>query len=83
MLRVPRGLAVDVRPADTDAEAWEVGAADGAGDGAQAVVAAVAALRLEAQAAGGEVEVIVDDNEVFGWDFDVAEGGARRPGRWR
>src|SRR5574341_1495273 len=55
ILRVPGGLAVHVRAADADADADEVRAADGGGDGADAVVSAVATPGLDADAAGRKV----------------------------
>lgn len=69
------------RVADAGADAAKVAAAHLVDDGAQAVVAGVAAAHLDAHVAGGNVELIVDYEQLLGLDFVLAaklgDGAAR------
>ena len=53
------------RPPDADPHAQVVLGAEGRGDRAQAVVAALSPTPLEADVARGDVELVVDDDEVL------------------
>lgn len=60
------------RVADTGADAAEVAAAHLVDDGAQAVVAGVATAYLDAYVAGGNVELIMDYEQLLGLDLVLA-----------
>src|SRR3982750_1630749 len=57
------------RVADAEADAAEVPGAEAGIDAAQAVVASRAAAELDADLAGGEVELVVEDDDVGGLDL--------------
>lgn len=60
------------RVADAGADATEVAAAHLVDDGAQAVVAGVATAHLNTYVAGGNVELIVDYEQLLGFDLVLA-----------
>ena len=60
------GVLAARRAADAYAQARVVLGGDGLADGAQAVVTAFAAAALEAQLVGGQVELVVDDEQAAG-----------------
>src|SRR5665647_2180635 len=62
---VVRGVHAPGRTTDADAHAQIVPGANGLGDGAQAVVAALAAAELQPYVGEGDVEVIVDHDELL------------------
>ena len=68
---------LDAGVADADADAGVVVAHRG-GNGAQAVVAGIAAARLGAQFAGREVELVVQHDDVG--EGDLVEPGGLRDG---
>ncbi len=73
--RLPFGRA---RSADADAQAGEVLALDGVNDVAQAVVAAVAAARPQADVPHRQLEVIADDEHLLRRQFVALEKAGRR-----
>src|SRR3954452_16198342 len=67
------------RPADADADAEVVLGAAGAGDRAQAVVAALAAAALEPDGGERDVQLVVHDHQVGDVEVVVVEQAADRP----
>ena len=69
------------RVADAGADAAEVAAAHLVDDGAQAVVTGVAAAHLNADVAGGNVELVVNHEQLLGLDLvlaaELGDGPAR------
>ena len=69
------------RVADAGADAAKVAAAHLVDDGAQAVVAGMAAAHLDAHVAGGNIELIVNHEQLFGLDLvlaaELGDGAAR------
>ena len=69
------------RAADSDAHAHEIGARDGSGDVANAVVAPVAPARLELDRVEGDVEFVVQHDQVR--RVELVEAQQRRDGAAR
>ena len=69
------------RVADAGADAAKVAAAHLVDDGAQAVVTGMAAAHLDAHVAGGNIELIVNHEQLFGLDLvlaaELGDGAAR------
>ena len=69
------------RVADAGADAAEVAAAHLVDDGAQAVVTGVAAAHLNTHVAGGNIELVVDYEQLLGLDLvlatELGDGAAR------
>ena len=69
------------RVADAGADAAEVAAAHLVDDGAQAVVTGMASAHLDAHVTGGNVELVVDHEQLLGLDFvlaaELGDGTAR------
>ena len=69
------------RVADAGADAAEVAAAHLVDDGTQAVVASMAAAHLDAHVAGGNIELVVDYEQLLGLDLvlaaELGDGTAR------
>ena len=69
------------RVADAGADAAEVAAAHLVDDGTQTVVAGVTAAHLNTHVAGGNIELVVDYEQLLGLDFvlaaELGDGAAR------
>ena len=75
------GILISGRPSDSQLEPPEVLRTEMVLEGTNAVVAAAPSCFLEAESAKRQIDVVVQNQEVFGVDLVVGPEGADRPTR--